>query len=114
VVIGSPAAAYLLAQGHGNSDACDRRTQRRPRPARTSVSSLDLVATREVNQHPEIGLDVAVVKEGGALILRDGVPMVPVPPPDDFTLLWSQQEGATRLVARERYIHGLMRFTTPS
>jgi hypothetical protein len=25
-----------------------------------------------------------------------------------------EQEGATRLVARERYIHGLMRFTTPS
>lgn len=114
MVIGSPAAAYLLAQGHGNSDACDRGTQRRPRPARTSVSSLDLVATREVNQHPEIGLDVAVVEEGGALVLGDGVPMVPVPPPHDSTLLWSQQEGATRLVARERYIHGLMRFTTPS
>jgi hypothetical protein len=28
------------------------------------------VATREVNLHPEIGLDVAVVEEGGALVLN--------------------------------------------
>ena len=35
----------------------------------------------QVKLHPEVGLDVAVVEQGRALVLRGGVPMGTVPPP---------------------------------
>jgi hypothetical protein len=62
----------------------------------------------EVKLHPEVGLAVALVVRGGALVLRGAVPMgedAP-PPPYDFTwafVLREQRDGTTRLVVRERY-----------
>ena len=60
----------------------------------------------EVHLHPEVGLTVAVVEPGRALVLRGGVPMGRRPPPYDFTwafILREQADGTTRLVVRERY-----------
>jgi hypothetical protein len=62
----------------------------------------------QVNLHPEVGLDVAVVEPGRALVLRGGVPMGAAPPPYDFTwafVLQEQPEGTTRLLVRERYAY---------
>ena len=62
----------------------------------------------QVNLHPEVGLDVAVVEPGRALVLRGGVPMGAVAPPYDFTwafVLQEQPEGTTRLLVRERYAY---------
>jgi hypothetical protein len=60
----------------------------------------------EVKLHPEVGLIVAVVQPGRALVLRGGVPVGKTPPPYDFTwafVLRDQPGGTTRLVVRERY-----------
>jgi hypothetical protein len=60
----------------------------------------------EVKLHPEVGLIVAVVEPGRALVLRGGVPMGRTPPPYDFTwafVLREEPSGRTRLVVRERY-----------
>src|SRR6266699_3846306 len=57
---------------------------------------------------PEVGLGVAVVEQGRALVLQGGVPMDTVPPPYDFTwafVVWEQPEGTTRLLVRERYAY---------
>jgi hypothetical protein len=62
----------------------------------------------QVKLHPEVGLDVAVVEPGRALVLRGGVPMGAAPPPYDFTwtfVLQEQPEGTTRLLVRERYAY---------
>ena len=62
----------------------------------------------QVKLHPEVGLDVAVVEQGRALVLRGGVPMGTVPPPYDFTwafVLQEQPDGTTRLLVRERYAY---------
>jgi hypothetical protein len=62
----------------------------------------------QVKLHPEVGLDVAVVEPGRALVLRGGVPMGALPPPYDFTwafVLQEQPEGTTRLLVRERYAY---------
>jgi hypothetical protein len=59
-----------------------------------------------VHLHPEVGLIVAVVEPGRALVLRGGVPIGRTPPPYDFTwafVLRDQADGSTRLVVRERY-----------
>lgn len=59
-----------------------------------------------VNLHPEVGLIVAVVEPGRALVLRGGVPIGPTPAPYDFTwafVLRDQADGGTRLMVRERY-----------
>jgi hypothetical protein len=59
-----------------------------------------------VHLHPEVGLIVAVLEPGRALVLRGGVPIGPMPPPYDFTwafVLRDQADGSTRLVVRERY-----------
>jgi hypothetical protein len=56
--------------------------------------------------HPEVGLVVAVVEPGRALVLRGGVPIGKMPAPYDFTwafVVHEQSDGATRLVVRERY-----------
>ena len=62
----------------------------------------------QVKLHPEVGLDVAVVEQGRALVLRGGVPMGTVPPPYDFTwafVLQEQPDGTTRLLVRERFAY---------
>jgi hypothetical protein len=60
----------------------------------------------EVHLHPDVGLTVAVVQPGRALVVRGGVPVGRTPPPYDFTwafVLRDQADGTTRLVVRERY-----------
>ena len=59
-----------------------------------------------VHLHPEVGLIVAVVEPGRALVLRGGVAIGRMAPPYDFTwafVLRDQANGSTRLVVRERY-----------
>jgi hypothetical protein len=59
-----------------------------------------------VHLHPEVGLIVAVVEPGRALVLRGGVAIGPMASPYDFTwafVLRDQADGSTRLVVRERY-----------
>jgi hypothetical protein len=68
----------------------------------------DIKVGDQVKLHPEIGLGVAVVELGRALVLRGGVPMGAAPPPYDFTwafVLQEQPEGTTRLLVRERYAY---------
>ena len=60
----------------------------------------------QVNLHPEVGLIVAVVEPGRALVLRGGVPVGRMPPPYDFSwafVLRDQADTTTRLLVRERY-----------
>jgi hypothetical protein len=68
----------------------------------------DLKVGDQVKLHPEVGLDVATVEPGRALVLRGGVPMGAAPPPYDFTwafILRERPEGTTRLLVRERYAY---------
>jgi len=68
----------------------------------------DLKVGDQVKLHPEVGLGVAVVAPGHALVLRGGVPMGAVPPPYDTTwafVLREQPNGTTRLLVRERYTY---------
>jgi hypothetical protein len=56
--------------------------------------------------HPQVGLVVAVVEPGRALVLRGGVPIGKMQAPYDFTwafVVHERSDGATRLVVRERY-----------
>ena len=60
----------------------------------------------EVRLHPEIGLRVALLDSGAALVLRGGIPMGRAAPPYDFPwafIVRTQEDGTTRLVVRERY-----------
>ena len=62
----------------------------------------------EVKLHPDVGLRVALLEPGTALVLRGGIPMGPVAPPYDFTwafIVLAQSDGSTRLVVRERYAY---------
>ena len=66
----------------------------------------DINVGDQVKLHPEVGLGVAVVEPGRALVLRGGVPMGTAPPPYDFTwafVLRERSDGTTRLLVRERY-----------
>ena len=68
----------------------------------------DVKVGGEVKLAPSVGLGVAVVEQGRALVLRGGVPMGAVPPPYDFTwsfVLREQPGGTTRLLVRERYAY---------
>jgi hypothetical protein len=68
----------------------------------------DLKVGDQVKLHPEVGLDMAMVEPGRALVLRGGVPMGAVPPPYDFTwafVVRERPEGTTRLQVRERYAY---------
>jgi hypothetical protein len=68
----------------------------------------DVKVGDQVNLHPEVGLGVAGVEQGRALVLQGGVPMGTVPPPYDFTwafVLREQPDGTTRLLVRERYAY---------
>ena len=60
----------------------------------------------QVNFNSEVGLTVAQVEPGRALVLRGGIPTGRMEPPYDFTwafVLRPGLRGATRLVVRERY-----------
>jgi hypothetical protein len=60
----------------------------------------------EVKLHPDMGLTVAAVEPGRALVLRGGVPMGEKPSPYDSTWAFVLRDGSggtTRLVVRERY-----------
>jgi hypothetical protein len=64
----------------------------------------DIRVGDRVNLHPEVGLEVAVVERGGALVLR--VPPAAKPQPYEFTwafVLREQPDGTARLLVRERY-----------
>jgi hypothetical protein len=99
-----------LGQGRGgfysydvleNLVGCDIHSAERVVPEWQSIDVGDAV-----HLHPEVGLIVAVVEPGRALVLRGGVPMGRTPPPYDFTwafVLRDQADGTTRLVVRERY-----------
>ena len=66
----------------------------------------DINVGDQVKLHPEVGLDIAVVEPGRALVLRGGVPMGTASPPYDFTwafVLRERSDGTTRLLVRERY-----------
>jgi hypothetical protein len=68
----------------------------------------DLKVGDQVKLHPEVGLGVAVVEPGRALVLRGGVPMGAAPPPYDFTwafVVRERPDGTTRLLVRERYVY---------
>jgi hypothetical protein len=101
-----------LGQGRGgfysydaleNLIGCDIRSADRVVPEWQDVSVGD-----EVKLAPEVGLGVAVVEQGRALVLRGGVPMGSAAPPYDFTwafALGEQPGGTTRLLVRERYAY---------
>ena len=60
----------------------------------------------EVNLYPGVGLLVAHVEPGRALVLRGAVPLGRTPPPYDSTwafVLCEKPDGITRLIVRERY-----------
>jgi hypothetical protein len=99
-----------LGQGRGgfytydfleNLVGCDIHSADRIVPEWQSIAVGD-----EVRLHPEIGLRVALLDSGVALVLRGGIPMGSVSPPYDFTwafIVRAQGGGTTRLVVRERY-----------
>jgi hypothetical protein len=99
-----------LGQGRGgfysydfleNLVGCDIHSAERVVPEWQSIDVGDAVPL-----HRDIGLVVAVVEPGRALVLRGGVPIGRTPPPYDFTwafVLRQQADGITRLVVRERY-----------
>jgi hypothetical protein len=99
-----------LGQGRGgfysydfleNLMGCDIHTAARVVPEWQSIDVGDTIYL-----HPEVGLIVAVVDPGRALVLRGGVPIGRTPPPYDFTwtfVVRDQADGTTRLVVRERY-----------
>jgi NAD(P)-dependent dehydrogenase (short-subunit alcohol dehydrogenase family) len=99
-----------LGQGRGgfysydfleNLAGCDIHSADRVVPEWQSIAVGD-----EVKLHPEIGLRVAVLRPGTALVLRGGIPMGPVAPPYDCTwafIVHAHEDGTTRLVVRERY-----------
>lgn len=115
ITIHAPAAGVWpwlaqLGQGRGglysydaveNLVGCDIHSADRVVPEWQQVEVGD-----EVRLHPEVGLVVALVEPGRALVVRGGVPMGEVAPPYDFTwafVLRERPEGTTRLVVRERY-----------
>jgi hypothetical protein len=99
-----------LGQGRGgfysydfleNLVGCDIHSVERVVPEWQSIAVGDAVRL-----HPDVGLVVAVVEPGRALVLRGGVRIGRTPPPYDFTwafVLRDQADGSTRLVVRERY-----------
>jgi hypothetical protein len=68
----------------------------------------------EVKLAPQVGLEVAALEPGRALVLRGGVPMGNTAPPYDFSwafVLREHPDGKTRLLVRERY--GYTRWWAP-
>jgi len=103
-----------LGQGRGgfysydaleNLVGCDIHSADRIVAACQSIEVGDVVSL-----HPDVGLVVAVVKRGRALVLRGAVPVAGAPAPYDSTwafVLRERADGTSRLVVRERY--GYMR-----
>jgi hypothetical protein len=101
-----------LGQGRGgfytydrleNLAGCDIHSADQIVPAWQTIAVGD-----EVRLHPEVGLRVAVLHPGTALVLRGGIPMGPVAPPYDCTwafIVRAQGDGTTRLLVRERYVY---------
>jgi hypothetical protein len=99
-----------LGQGRGgfysydfleNLVGCDIHSAERVVPEWQSIDVGDAV-----HLHPQVGLIVAVVEPGRALVLQGGVAIGRTPPPYDFTwafVLCDQADGTSRLVVRERY-----------
>jgi hypothetical protein len=99
-----------LGQGRGgfysydfleNLVGCDMHSADRIVPEWQSVAIGD-----EVKLHPDVGLRVALLDPGTALVVRGGIPMGPVAPPYDFTWAFTvraRADGTTRLIVRERY-----------
>jgi hypothetical protein len=86
-----------------NLVGCDMRSADRVVPEWQSIAVGD-----EVRLHPEVGLRVARLDAGTALVLRGGIPMGRVAPPYDFTwafVVRPHEDGTTRLVVRERYAY---------
>ena len=73
----------------------------------------DIEVGGEVKLHPEVGLEIALVQRGRALVLHGAVGGVPTseartPPPYDFTwafVLRDQPDETARLLVRERYVY---------
>ena len=66
----------------------------------------DVKVGDELRLHPEVPLTVVDVEPGRYLVVRGGVPMGDTPPPYEFTwafVVREQDDGATRLLVRERY-----------
>ncbi|WP_345564773.1 hypothetical protein [Nonomuraea rosea] len=62
----------------------------------------------EVRLAPQVGLRVAAVETGRALVLLGAVPMGDITPPYSFTwafVLRPEPDGRTRLIVRERYAY---------
>ncbi|MEO8750097.1 MAG: SRPBCC family protein [Allobranchiibius sp.] len=99
-----------LGQGRGgfysydrleNLAGCDIRSADRIIAQWQSVEVGD-----DVHPHPDMGLVVAQVEPGRALVLSGGVPVGSAPAPYAFTwafVLREGPDGTTRLVVRERY-----------
>jgi hypothetical protein len=68
----------------------------------------DVAVGDEVRLAPEIGLVVALLERGRALVLRGGIPIGNIAPPYDTTwafVLRAAPDEATRLLVRERYAY---------
>lgn len=99
-----------LGQGRGgfysydrleNLAGCDMHSAEQVVPRWQSIAVGDTVRL-----HPEVGLDVAQVEPGRAVVLRGGIPLGPVPAPYDFSWSFSLRDGpdrSSRLLVRERY-----------
>jgi hypothetical protein len=68
----------------------------------------DVEVGDEVRLAPKVGLTVAALENGRALVLSGGVPIGHSDPPYDFTwsfVLRDAPGGSTRLIVRERYAY---------
>jgi hypothetical protein len=68
----------------------------------------DVAVGDEVRLAPEIGLVVALLERGRALVLRGGIPIGNIAPPYDTTwafVLRAAPDETTRLLVRERYAY---------
>ncbi len=68
----------------------------------------DIEVGDEIKLAPQVGLVVALVEHERSLVLRGGIPMGKRAAPYDFTwafTLREEQDGTTRLLARERYVY---------
>jgi hypothetical protein len=107
-----------LGQGRGgfysydaleNLVGCDIHSANQIVPAWQEVRVGD-----QVRLAPEVGLDVALVDPGHALVLHGGVPLGDTPSPYNFTwafVLNERPDRTTRLLVRERY--GYIRWWAP-
>lgn len=101
-----------LGQGRGGFYSYDRLENLagcRIHSAREIVPDWQHVEVGDtVHLHPTVGLAVAVVEPGQALVLHGGVPIGRSAPPYDSTWAWILRDGpdgTTRLVVRERYVY---------